>query len=286
MGDAAVRHRYRRSYAYYGARRRRNTRYGYENTIAETVIKQAAISLVVLIVVSLVKSINTAPTNFVTQKIKNALSYHMEIKTIFDGIDRMLRKTDGILSGKKSQDMMDEEDIHSGDLTEDVPETAEQGDVPESLDDESVINEIKSRYTFSLPVDGRLSSPYGYRINPVTGKLSFHHGVDIDAEAGTGIKAALDGVVTETGSEKIYGNYIRIKHADGLETLYAHCSELIAQVGNPVSRGTTIARVGNTGLSVGTHLHFEIRKDGKTLDPAKIIDIPLTEDGVSEPSQD
>lgn len=122
-----------------------------------------------------------------------------------------------------------------------------------------------------LPVEGRLSSPFGYRIHPVTKKESFHTGVDIAAESGTPIAAAFGGVVTDAGFEESWGYYVKIQHQDGLETFYAHCQEIYAETGTVLRAGEHIALVGSTGVSTGPHLHFEVRVNGVRCNPVWLL---------------
>jgi len=113
-----------------------------------------------------------------------------------------------------------------------------------------------------------VTSPYGYRIHPVTGKSRFHAGIDIGAAHGTSILAANDGVVIVSGyNSGGYGNYVVINHGGGYTTLYAHCSSLLVSVGQKVSRGQVIARCGSTGMSTGPHIHFEVQVNGTTTNP-------------------
>jgi len=113
-----------------------------------------------------------------------------------------------------------------------------------------------------------VTSPYGYRIHPVTGKSRFHAGIDIGAAHGTSILAANDGVVIVAGyNSGGYGNYVVINHGGGYTTLYAHCSSLLVSVGQKVSRGQVIARCGSTGMSTGPHIHFEVQVNGTTTNP-------------------
>ncbi len=116
-----------------------------------------------------------------------------------------------------------------------------------------------------------VSSLFGCRVNPVTGKYSFHSGLDLAAPGGTSIYAMLDGKVAKAAFDKGYGNHVIIDHGDGLQTLYAHCSKLKVNAGQSVSAGDTIALVGSTGNSTGNHLHVEFRKDGQRFDPEWLL---------------
>lgn len=121
------------------------------------------------------------------------------------------------------------------------------------------------------PVQGRITSPFGFRINPVTHKHSFHTGLDIAAPKDTPIAAVLPGVVKQAGQSADYGNFLLIDHGGGVETFYGHCDQLLVGQGMPVKIGDTIAKVGSTGLSTGYHLHFEIHIDGVCVDPARAL---------------
>jgi murein DD-endopeptidase MepM/ murein hydrolase activator NlpD len=118
-----------------------------------------------------------------------------------------------------------------------------------------------------MPVKGRLTSPYGYRIHPIYGVRKLHTGIDISAASGTAIKAAGDGVVVFAGRWGGYGNCVILDHGGGVATLYGHCSRLAVSEGQNVTQGQSIAYVGSTGLSTGPHLHFEVRRDGHPVDP-------------------
>lgn len=120
------------------------------------------------------------------------------------------------------------------------------------------------------PVDGLKTSAFGMRTHPISGKESFHYGLDIGAPEGTPILAFADGTVRETGFST-YGNYIVLDHADGFSTLYAHCSKLLAQEGDRVAAGDRIAEVGATGNATGNHLHLEVWRAGKALDPSYYV---------------
>ncbi|GHV60574.1 peptidase M23 [Spirochaetia bacterium] len=117
----------------------------------------------------------------------------------------------------------------------------------------------------------RLTSSYGPRTNPVTGRFRIHEGLDLAAPEGTDVFAAASGVVTETGSDPVYGNYIIIKHADNWASLYGHLSKIDIALRSEVRSGILIGRVGSTGQSTGPHLHFELRRNGRAQDPGKYL---------------
>jgi murein DD-endopeptidase MepM/ murein hydrolase activator NlpD len=117
----------------------------------------------------------------------------------------------------------------------------------------------------------RFTSGFGYRKDPKTKKKTMHHGVDFAAPKGTLIYSTGDGIVTHAGWKGSYGLLVTIKHAFGFQTRYAHNSRIFVKVGNRVSRGDKISAMGSTGRSTGTHLHYEVRRNNKPLNPTIFI---------------
>ena len=115
------------------------------------------------------------------------------------------------------------------------------------------------------------SSSYGWRQDPFLGVRAFHSGLDFSAAHGEPIVATAGGVVVEASYGRNYGKFITIKHGDGLQTRYAHASKLFVKKGDLVNKKDIIALVGNTGRSTGPHLHYEIRLNGRPLDPTNYI---------------
>ena len=118
------------------------------------------------------------------------------------------------------------------------------------------------------PVPGVITSGFSYREHPISGKEDFHTGIDIAANEGDDILAAMSGVVKRVGESEIYGKYVILKHSETLETSYSHCSEILIKEGMYVRQGERIARVGETGITTGPHLHFSVIADGDYKDPA------------------
>ena len=127
---------------------------------------------------------------------------------------------------------------------------------------------------FAWPTPGytRITSKYGMRTHPITGVYKLHTGVDIGAPMGASFVAANDGVVVKAGYNGAYGNMVIIDHGGGIQTLYAHGSEIMVNVGDVVKKGETVVlKVGSTGYSTGAHAHFEVRINGKVTDPMPYI---------------
>ncbi len=117
------------------------------------------------------------------------------------------------------------------------------------------------------PTQGRVSSPFGYRIHPIFKTKKLHTGIDIAAPMGRNIVAANDGKVLSAGWRNGYGRTLMIDHGKGITTLYAHTSKLLVKKGDIVSKGQIVAKVGSTGYSTGPHLHFEVRVNGAPKNP-------------------
>lgn len=125
---------------------------------------------------------------------------------------------------------------------------------------------------FKIPVTARyyISSRYGWRSDPFTGRRSFHSGIDMAAPRGTSVYAALAGRVIAAGYSAVYGNYVIVRHHSGYQSLYAHLHTISIRYGAWVTTRTRIGTVGSTGRSTGNHLHFSIYKYGKSLNPATL----------------
>lgn len=123
----------------------------------------------------------------------------------------------------------------------------------------------------STPVAGPVSSGFGFRSDPFTGRAALHAGLDFPAPVGTAIKSAAGGVVIASEFNASYGNMVMVDHGNGLVTRYGHASRVMVKQGDLVRRGQLIAEVGSTGRSTGPHLHFEVHVEGVPQDPAKFL---------------
>ncbi|MDE2090583.1 MAG: M23 family metallopeptidase [Gammaproteobacteria bacterium] len=119
--------------------------------------------------------------------------------------------------------------------------------------------------------EGYMSSPFGMRIDPFTGELSFHPGIDFAGPEGEPVEAVAAGVVTWAGDRSGYGNMVEIDHGNGYSTIYGHSEKILVQVGEIVKKGQEIALLGSTGRSTGPHVHFEVLYNGKPVDPARFV---------------
>ncbi|MBP5176897.1 MAG: M23 family metallopeptidase, partial [Treponema sp.] len=149
--------------------------------------------------------------------------------------------------------------------------------------DESILDEETKATTSTTQVSSQnpakpldksvVTSPFGMRISPISGKWLMHKGVDLAAPTGTPIKACKSGTVTYAVSmNPTYGNYVVIDHGGGMTSLYGHMSQILVKKGQKVTTNQVIGKVGSTGLATGPHLHFEIKLNGEPQDPLKYID--------------
>lgn len=146
-----------------------------------------------------------------------------------------------------------------------------------SLELQDVLSSLSKRKSLlqsvptNIPVKGWITSGFGYRTSPFTGKKTPHKGLDVAAPVGTPIHAPADGVVVFSGKKSGYGNFVMLAHGFGIATHYAHCAELLATVGQRVKRGDQIGTVGMTGRTTGPHLHYEVTVNGQRKNPRNFI---------------
>ena len=127
-------------------------------------------------------------------------------------------------------------------------------------------------YAYETPVEGAVSSAFGLRTSPVLDSEEFHYGLDLAAEEGAAICAFADGTVRSLGESSSYGKYLILDHANDTSTLYAHLNRADVRAGDSVTMGQPIAAVGQTGNATGPHLHFELQKEGRYLNPIYYVE--------------
>ena len=191
-------------------------------------------------------------------------------------LQREIEKKVGIKSPSRGGGMLDDP---PQEITEPVEELQVLKEVLEEKERELIIfiDDLEKRLEYLKtvpdlwPTKGRLSSTFGNRKNPFGRGIKFHYGIDIANSIGTDIWAAGSGRVVFSGYKAGYGNTIIIDHGNGYKSYYAHNSKLLVNRGDRVEKGQLIAKMGNTGRSTGPHLHFEIHKGGKAIDPLTVL---------------
>lgn len=258
-----------------------------KSRIKVLILNQIIISMAIIISVLIIKLCNFETSyNWLVEEINNGIPckvlYELtntkinEIKLFFDG--EVSRKNDvdeaenqGEVVSPSGEEMTN---LNSTELSGDdislnvIPkyETAVEG-INQMVDD---ANYIKNNYSIQTPLNGTITSIFGARTsdNPIVS--SYHTGLDIAAKTGTTIVAAHDGEVIEASTISGYGKCVMIKQGE-LLTVYAHCSSLNVKKGEVVKKGSKIGEVGMTGNATGPHLHFEVRYNGRFVNPEDII---------------
>lgn len=206
-------------------------------------------------------ALNKLDNNYL-KHIKNDFFDNINDNTIIEVIENKANNTIGNTETTEISENEDNTPVETEVAL--IPEVGAGGE-DKQINDESEIPSNVSVNNYSLnqkmilPVKGSLTSEYGVRNHPIKGNLSFHSGIDIAAEKGTPIKAAFDGIVTESEYDQWNGYHIKLQHDNGVMTVYCHCDELLAEKGANIKAGEIIANVGSTGSSTGPHLHFELR---------------------------
>ena len=202
---------------------------------------------------------------FIAQKSKLENEIEDEEKNIEKEEDKDRAKADN-----NTQDEFIEENIESNENISESNESTENNIEENNKTQEELDAEyIREKYGIIWPVNGIITSRYGPR-TPTEIVSANHSGLDIGSTVGTEIVAAIDGTVTLVSETGDYGKHIQIDN-DDISTLYAHCSKLLVSNGEDVIKGQKIAEVGKTGRATGPHLHFEIKRNGKTIDPELVL---------------
>ncbi len=328
MDDIVYRPRYSRQFTGQQTKKKlkrsRRLKDDFARKLLIKVLRQMLAGMVIFAIIAAVIKIDTVQTIFLENKIKGALAYDIDLKSIFGGVKSVQSVFNNItngneeiggdgLTGDTSKDLgkdvsgnsvskgNEAEESFKEDLEPVSAVFTDEGSLVESMEydnglDKSTEDEIEQEsqepleddnvdseqifggagYSFIIPIGGIIGSFYGERLHPIKNTILFHKGIDIEAQSGAPIKAAYDGEVLEADEEETYGNYVKIKHVDGLTTLYAHCSKLLVSKGQKVNKGDVIAEVGCTGAAVGPHLHFEVRKDNEPVNPLDYVTLSDT----------
>lgn len=272
-----------------------------EYKLYKKMIVQIVISLIIYLSFYLVKNSNYIFTESVINKTKEFLSYDINfeqlyyqiqdfynnnIKSFFDTNKNNENIDDAAneLTNENIENQDNEQEINNETNAENVGigggeegtvqipelvETSADEDVVELTQMENDAKEIKENYSLIVPLNGIISSRYGPR-TPTEIVSANHAGIDIAADAGTQFIASMEGIVTCISTEGGYGNHVYIQNGDVI-TLYAHCQAIYVEEGETIKQGEVIGEVGSTGNATGPHLHFEIRKEDRVVNPEYIL---------------
>lgn len=267
-------------------------------SLFKKMILQILICLVIYFIFYLIQNSNYVFSEEVINRTKEVLSYDINIQAIYDEILKQVNNlSQGIVPNTEEQDNntvqqnnsvennIDENAMGGAEIEEVVTQlvvaSAKVSIEQENINQDEIKQEqevaltddeyIKAKYSFIKPIEGIVSSEFGLRNvdNPIVSKN--HSGIDIAANTGTVIKAAMEGTVTVSSTVGDYGQHIKITNGD-VSTLYAHCSKLYVKEGEKIIQGQEIAEVGSTGKSTGPHLHFEIMRGTTYINPRDILE--------------
>ncbi len=271
---------------------RKNTKPNYK--LFQKLIVQVLICITIYIIFYLIQNSNYIFSENVLNGINGILSYDINFQKIYQDVSGYISsiqnkenkeengKTEGdnsnlVQNNNLNENNSSDENIGGAneeqDKTEENAENKTEGDgnSNEGLSQMEIdAKYIKNKYSLQKPLTGKITSRFGMR-NPTTPTVPKNHtGIDIAANTGTVIYAALDGTVTKASSEGDYGKHLRIEK-DDIAIYYAHCSKLYVKKGDKIKKGQKIAEVGATGNVTGPHLHFEIRRNERYVDPDLIL---------------
>lgn len=214
----------------------KSKKYG-EKSFLDRFLMQSFISLVTIAAILLINNINMNFTNVITEGIKTTINWNMDLSKAL----RTFRNIGNI-----------------------IPEAKE------NLSTEEGIESFKDNPSFIMPVEGEITSEFGERVHPVFKTVKMHNGIDIDAAIGTPIKSSAAGKVIEVGEDEINGKYIRVKSGK-YDVVYAHCYKVSVKEGQNIKQGDILGETGDTGLTSGPHLHFEVQENGKPVSPMEML---------------
>ena len=213
-------------------------------------------------------------------KVNEIISYDIDFKKLYEDTKNYVM---GIFNKENQNENQETDEANVtentemnngiGGAVEESAEGTEQVEENQNLSqEEQDILDVKNTTSFIKPIEGTISSVYGYRETATGTVPKDHTGTDIAANTGTKIKSATEGQVVLASEEGDYGKHIKVQIGE-VSIIYAHCNALYVKEGDMVTQGQEIAEVGSTGNSTGPHLHFEIRISERTVDPQKILEL-------------
>lgn len=243
--------------------------------LLKKMIIQIIVCLTIYSIFYLVKNNNYIFSEDLINKTKEILSYDVNFGQIYNNAVQSLNSmksdnTQNVEAENQTTEQQTENGI--GGAEEQVEENQATEQTQELTQMEQDVQDIKNSISFIKPIEGTITSTFGWR-NPTTSTVpKYHTGLDIANVSGTVICSATDGDVVLASSEGDFGNHLKIQIND-VTIIYAHCKTLYVKQGDHITQGQQIAEVGSTGNSTGPHLHFEIRKQDRLVDPKLILEI-------------
>lgn len=237
---------------------------------------QLLISALIFLFLTIVKLYRIEP---VLNYIDGITTYNLDIKELYECGENAIGKLNLFVQNLKNyntnsenKDVNESNQIDENIISEGISEETKYEEAVEGVN--QLIEDaeyIRANYKLKHSIIGTVTSEFGVRESENKIVTPYHSGIDVAANKGTNIYAAIDGEVITATTDNAYGKYIMIK-TDNIVTLYAHCSELKVKKGQKVKQGELIGKVGSTGWATGPHLHFEIRLDGRLVNPADVLD--------------
>ena len=225
------------------------------------------------------KTVQTIEYREMKQKLTDYSQQFSELNGTIQGLKDSETEFKKLFSLRSKKDVLENIEASSGGKTDTIDFENLKNQIVKTIENVSEIKEylyqqkdIYRSTPLGTPVRGTITSYYGNRIHPNTGKTQFHLGIDIKSQAGSPIKATADGIVSFSGWNGNYGNLIVVEHGLGYSTYYAHNKKNLVKVGQRVKKGETIGHVGATGNAQTAHLHYSVLKNGKYINPKKFLD--------------
>ena len=255
--------------------------------LLKKMVVQILICLIIYAVFYIIQNNQFVFSQDFINKAKEVLSYDTNFEKMFENIKNNIsyfNQNNGIFVKNTEENNVQEQNTENVEENKSVEESAtesaiggaeEEQNLNKSVElsqEEQDINNVKNTTTFIKPLEGIISSKFGYRETATGAVPKNHTGTDIAASFGTKIMSATDGEIVLASEEGDYGKHLKVQIGE-VAIIYAHCNQLYVKQGEHVKQGQEIAEVGSTGNSTGPHLHFEVRYQERIVDPQKILEI-------------
>ena len=250
----------RKGSSVYSDRRKNKQKQSADSSRARRRWRQLIISGIILVAVIGVKLTAPAALEPVRQQVLHLMRQETDFVAAFSAVGRAIGGEDSV------KDALGDACVAvfgTQEMSDNGNNVYSAGSVPKEA---SLFQEVLG-FSYAAPLNGSVTSGFGYRCHPITGERQFHYGIDIEASEGSPIQCFAEGTVGAVGESALLGNYVTIHHENGFSTLYGHCRQVNVSSGQKIHVSDTIAEVGSTGESTGPHLHFELCHEGLFLNP-------------------